>query len=387
MCEAFMNNVNELMSQLRIEGNANAVPTLESLNALFLSFNEDMRLISDEEREIQHKKQLEAQRLFFSAGLEIIDRITSNSNRPTVPTREEEIMQVEIVNNVPISTEHQAIQGAASLEAQMKQNSTVLEQSQLPVQQQLPDQKQLTTPVLEPDEQWGEMEEPTPPPTNLRLESSSNEQSNQVSDWTSLPYIDYEDLFRPLFVLQPMERVDEFALNMILVTITDIQERAKDLNYSLEKEIPMIIAFSQSRLDTTSRSLWMWQLDRAEPSINDFINFLVKRSKRVEPYEKSAVRSVQSSPRTLMPSELPSTSQQAKKSKIVCAYCHGGHYLHKCEYFKTLALKAKRTTLDQARLCHNCFSAAHLTGACKQGVCKRCNAKHNSILCPKGNNH
>lgn len=142
-------------------------------------------------------------------------------------------------------------------------------------------------------------------------------------------------------------------------------------------------------------------MDRREPTLEQLMDFLVKRSNRIEVHERPSTsgqaqgattkRSVSSKgavPRASSAisagsaaADQPSTST-GKKHKPICIECQGAHYLHKCDRFKSMTMAQKRAFLDYNRLCHNCFSSSHTTGQCKQGVCKRCGTKHNSLLCP-----
>ena len=179
--------------------------------------------------------------------------------------------------------------------------------------------------------------------------------------------------------------------------LTEMREQAERLQFPLEKERQFIIALIQNRLDRVSRSLWMWQVDRAEPTIDQLVNFLVKRGSRIEAHERSQPIPAQGAVQRPVQaqgaiSRAPAAARAAadkrpltskgKKHKPVCVSCSGEHYLHKCESFRKLTVAQKRSLLDYHRLGHNCFSSSHTTGQCNQGVCKRCGTKHNSVLCP-----
>lgn len=220
-------------------------------------------------------------------------------------------------------------------------------------------------------------------------------------EWMSPPYNDYCEIMEPIFALQPIEHVDERAINQILVTIVGAAENAREKGYTIERDQILIVALLHRILDVTSQSLWSWHIEGQEPTLSAFIGFLTKRAKRITPKELPSWASMMesnsrassfvsagasSTSHVVVPSTSNGTTTSgamAKKVKTVCVRCQGEHFLHRCPQFRTLTIPAKRATLNQARLCHNCFSATHATSDCKKGVCKRCNSKHNSILCPK----
>lgn len=189
-----------------------------------------------------------------------------------------------------------------------------------------------------------------------------------------LPYSHYMRLMRPLISMKPMTSLSPSVIGEILRIIDQIQERATQLNYSIQHETRMIILHIQERLDSVTQHMWHFTLGENEPTLDGLIDFLVKREKFVAPSEL-ACRELQFN------YEMPSD----KKAKAVCVRCQGAHFLHRCSMFRELTLPAKMKTLSDARLCINCFSSQHRTVDCKQGVCKKCGTKHNSLVCPKSN--
>lgn len=420
MSDQFIMHVQKILEALSLEGPNHAEPALETLNAMFLAFQEDVRLLDDDVRENQRDDLLEAHRVFYSAGLTIIEQIVQIEDDASTGINDEvEIEQPEQIKDIEMSSADES-QNSVGVEQMVSETqpptenneqislaeASLNQSSTSDVQQQVENEEPI--PVVQVSFNqlgaWGgaELSQPS---------VSSNDESKSVqsqelaaprmvklsemcapvtNDWPQLSYLDYENLMRPLFMLRPLERVDERALNEILVAISAIRERALVLHFSLDREWRWIIAFIQSRMDEISRSLWVWQMDRKEPTLDDLLHFIIKRSNRLEPHERSAARSAQpSTSRAAQPSTSRASSTgggavpKSKKTKTVCVDCGGDHFLHKCEVFRAHTMKQKRLVLETNRLCHNCFSSAHLTGACSQGVCKRCQAKHNSLLCPK----
>lgn len=371
MCDEFVQKITAMLEGLSIDSPPEQ--TLDSLNQLFASFSENLQLMSDEERAAQREQMVEAQRVFHSAGLQIINQLSGQT---------EAERSGMVVDEQTAATE----QNVAIVVSE--QNEVAQEQAQLPQND-------------DEDGAWGG--EASASQNQMDVTPSAEGASSSAEQLVRIPYLDFEYLFRPLFEMRSMEQVDEMELNRFIVTLIGIREQAERLAFPLEQEQQFIMALIQNRLDYVSRSLWMWQVDRDEPTLKDLESFLAKRSKRIEAHEQQnrpstsagpsagpsaasrfapnsgAVPRAQAAPRVVAN---PPTTSKSKKSKATCVECNGEHFLHKCDRFKSMSMVQKRATLDFNRLCHNCFSAAHTTGQCTQGVCKRCKTKHNSLLCP-----
>lgn len=414
MSKLFIEQVNKILTALAVEGSQHAEPALETLNAMFAAFQEDLRLLDDDVRESQRDDLIEAHRVFYSAGLTIIGQIafSNESANSCVQMHEsEQSEEPEQVKDVEMAEgSFDVVQITVEAQPPPEKIEPVPVADIAPTQPNVieVEQNNAQIPVVQVsfEEQgaWGSAEE-VQPSTSKEADKSKGAVAKQslpprvaeisemapgvsVENSSQLSYLDYERLMRPFFVLQPIERVDERALNEILVAISDVRARASELHFSMDKEWRWIFALIQSRMDMVSRSLWEWQLDREEPTLDGFINFLLKRSNRLHPHQRYAARAAQ--PSTSRASSVghsgdnqPTATQKPKKSKSICVNCGGDHFLHKCDGFKALSIKQKRAVLELHRLCHNCFSSAHLTGACSQGACKRCQTKHNSLVCPR----
>lgn len=386
MGDKLIEKITEMLEGLSINDSHQAA--LEQLNQLFFSFAEELQLMEDEERETRREESIKAQRVFHNAGLSIIERLTGQAQ----PSQQEQ--------SAMVIDEQQAQPSQMQLASP---GQVVLQQIAL---EQAADEQKIVPPTANEEQgAWGGQEpQATATGKSDTSDSPTSEpkSSEREPERVHLSFLDFEALFRPLFEIQQMSQADKVTLNGILTVLLDVREQAERLNSPLEQERQAIISLIQNRLDYVSRSLWMWQMDRGEPTIDQLVNFLVKRSNRIETHEqpstsgraqgaipkrsvtnKGAVQRLPSSASAgSAASSQPSTSS-GKKHKPVCVECQGAHYLHKCDRFKSMTMAQKRAILDYHRLCHNCFSASHTTGQCKQGVCKHCGTKHNSILCPK----
>lgn len=67
-----------------------------------------------------------------------------------------------------------------------------------------------------------------------------------------------------------------------------------------------------------------------------------------------------------------------------CPYCGENHRLIRCPWFKNLDLQGRWYHALNMGACLNCLRWGHSSFRCiKEGACKRCGVRHNSLLCPR----
>lgn len=136
------------------------------------------------------------------------------------------------------------------------------------------------------------------------------------------------------------------------------------------------VSFFHTRLDFGSQVMLSYHLNAGHDyTLSALMNFLLIRRDNIQSFElddhEGADRAGPAAP-------------EAKRSRgVVCPRCQHAHPLHKCAQFSALTLAARVQTVVGEELCHNCFSADHATNDCAKGTCKRCDVKHNSLLCPR----
>lgn len=397
MSQKFVDEVEEMLRKLRLHEN-NEMPELllEQLNSAFWSLFEENRLLNGEEREHPEivARYLEAQRLYHSAGLEMIGQIADSSvvEETTVERMETDAAVQSITDTrqqVQIDEDLLKINPPKSIE---EQASALIEQAiqaeaageaiggDRPPTEQLPSQ---------PDKSKGAIPKLVLAHGTNYNDGWENEEPIPMRGLHDLPYVQYERIVRPFFELPKMTEPNPASLSGILDAITAVRATARELDFSIAQSTKMLIALIQHKMDNTSKEIWAFQLEHLDPSLDQLVNFLVKRSERLRS-ERTSLGIAQRNREREAQANQPGPSSQgatalppAKKKKTVCAHCHQEHFLHRCEMFKKLNLADKMAVLKRNTLCINCFSPAHATQVCKQGVCKRCNLKHNSLLCSK----
>lgn len=345
MIEEIIKKLRELNIEANRKEEIDAEALLCELNAQFLLLNEDFQLLSSEEQAQESNKNVfySAQQTFHSTGTKLIKRIFDPSAPVDEPAPEQ--MQVD--------TESTSKQSDDDPSAASNMSNVPLAAGPVAT----------SSSNIVQNKEVGAVEGVPLPVESMDVPSKAIVQE--------LPYKKHLYMLQPLFELRPIEHVNEAAINSVLNAIHEMQERTENL--SIEHVHLTIIGYVHSLLDHTSQALWLWQIEDRSPSLDDLINFLIKRSNTIEPPEPSEMSG-------------PSTSSDirgAKKKKKICPLCKGDHYLYRCRDFLGFPLSRRRVYLDSNYMCHNCFSTAHTTGQCAIGPCKLCRTKHNSLLCPK----
>lgn len=74
-------------------------------------------------------------------------------------------------------------------------------------------------------------------------------------------------------------------------------------------------------------------------------------------------------------------SNRANYSQF-CEFCKARHFSFKCPTYLAKDQKGREKMVRDQKLCVNCLRPGHFSRDCGSGKCNRCDAKHNSTLCP-----
>lgn len=407
-----MEDVTEILSKFRLSDDERSSEILlDQLNQAFWSVYEDYRILNDDnqERSMSLEQYLDAQRIFHDAGLLIIEQITKRE----VPKASNDDEQLSNVSGQPSSmdTRSAANQDAVSDEgdsellivhessddemmSSLVNDSVGAEKVAVIEQIGASNDAQSSTgakAVVAAESKVAVPKQRKLPVVDKCGNRTESDETEEWRDFNSLPYLQCEQILRPLFQLPTKSDPNVANMNRVLDAITMVLKQAADLHVSTVQNQKMLIALIQSRMDETSRQIWLFHLD-AEPTLNDLVNFLMKRSTFLKAKQShcESVSKNRQEQREQPAATSPTTSHEAhslphmsKKPKVACACCGAQHYLHRCDMFKALKLADRAAVLKRKGLCMNCFSTTHKIHDCRQGVCRRCNVKHNSLLCSR----
>lgn len=78
---------------------------------------------------------------------------------------------------------------------------------------------------------------------------------------------------------------------------------------------------------------------------------------------------------------------QSKSTKFYknCLMCNEKHPLYSCQSFLDLSAEDRLKIIKDKNLCINCMRSGHSVGTCVFGPCRKCDKKHNSLICEVAN--
>ncbi|CAH1963989.1 unnamed protein product [Acanthoscelides obtectus] len=149
----------------------------------------------------------------------------------------------------------------------------------------------------------------------------------------------------------------------------------------------LLIYLITKKLDPSSEKSWEEHVISRQiesPGIDDLIKFLNARCQLLEAIsreksDKSTGRAQNTSVNHKKPVSLNRTFSGAA-IEASCVYCNGQHAIYLCDKFKALPAASLRQEIQKLKLCWNCLRQGHQKGECRSRGCKRCGARHNTLL-------
>lgn len=65
----------------------------------------------------------------------------------------------------------------------------------------------------------------------------------------------------------------------------------------------------------------------------------------------------------------------------LCLLCNGPHPLYSCQKFIDYSILDRQKFIKDKGVCENCFRPRHTSVECRYGPCRKCDKKHNSLIC------
>lgn len=169
----------------------------------------------------------------------------------------------------------------------------------------------------------------------------------------------------------------------------------KAMNYPTEHYDLIFVHSLHDKLDSDTRYEWSTKRPSDRPTISEMLAFLDQRAKNLcdikhtSDHSENDQRKRHSTNResrndhkrakaNTSSEQKPGTSGTANKCKV----CNKeSHPVHRCQKFLKMDLAGRRSAAKEHNLCYNCLSTRHTSRDCKASTCKRCDKKHNSLLC------
>nr|CAI5835859.1 unnamed protein product [Callosobruchus analis] len=160
--------------------------------------------------------------------------------------------------------------------------------------------------------------------------------------------------------------ITEFSKNLsaleVLVDKTELADK-------------LLINILTSKLDTSTRSKYEEFFDEIEnPKIENALTFVTKHSNLIE---------------KICTKTRPENRFPGKVNKVLlnvntysrCAFCEENHLNYECEHFKKMSIWDRYDQISNKKLCSNCLRPRHFMKECQTAGCRKCDAKHHSLLC------
>lgn len=127
--------------------------------------------------------------------------------------------------------------------------------------------------------------------------------------------------------------------------------------------------------EETLREWEKYTLDKADaPDLNNIKSFLKNRADFLETVNsKSAEKQTKRR-------EFPKISKGFVATSYSCNYCKEAYNIYTCEEFLKLPVGERSKHVENSRLCVNCLRTGHSAKRCRAGRCKKCRARHNSLV-------
>lgn len=229
-------------------------------------------------------------------------------------------------------------------------------------------------------------------------------------------YSEQAIIFAPVLGSTPIVNVTEPILNVYLDAISRVTHNLKRENILIDRTAERLIILQIiSSLDKVSKQCWGFVLQaNNEPTLQILATFLLNRVENVKedgitdinPTSRQAsawgefvipkltpkkTKPIARNDRSRSPVNQAGPSGQRRASasggavpKLKCAFCNGPHDIIKCDEYRKLSCQDREVEAVRRHLCINCLKPGHQAKMCKQGCCKSCNGKHNSLLHHRG---
>ncbi|XP_025991335.2 uncharacterized protein LOC113003954 [Solenopsis invicta] len=189
-----------------------------------------------------------------------------------------------------------------------------------------------------------------------------------------------------LLTFPTVEKGKYATIKQIIIHVRTHIKALNVLELPVEHWDELLIHLIKDKLDYVTQKNWEEETRRRaeenRPTLEDFLRFLSEYARTMELIDNGRSKSETAK-------QLTSNARMIKMEKRVnvattsretCDNCSGPRRLFKCEEFLKLSIPMRADKARQLRLCLNCFGKKHFSKECYSGACKKCGAKHNTLL-------
>nr|CAI5842936.1 unnamed protein product [Callosobruchus analis] len=167
-----------------------------------------------------------------------------------------------------------------------------------------------------------------------------------------------------IFNLEPMAKESSKNIRNLLDCLTKNMRALGQLQLPVQQwDIPIVYLIS-TKLDNATAREWETLKSKNEnvASLEDLKKFLISRTEILETLEQGR-------------------SEKGGSEKFpACSFCNGSHFIHACSEFLKIPIADRGNAVKSKRLCLNCLKTGHFSKVCRRSTCKKCHAKHHTLL-------
>lgn len=211
---------------------------------------------------------------------------------------------------------------------------------------------------------------------------------------------------KSIFSIQTLHKESPGQLRKLIDTILKNIRALKLLNEPVQHWDSLIIYIIVTKLDITTEREWEQHkctvFQNKSPHTNlkldDLLQFLRNRADILETLivshtKSSTYNSTDTKKQTHTQLSSPKVHCNVATNKFshknnnhtrvykLCIMCNERHALYSCQQFLNLSLKDRLKFIHDKHLCINCMRSGHNVDTCVFGPCRKCDQKHNSLLC------
>lgn len=204
-----------------------------------------------------------------------------------------------------------------------------------------------------------------------------------------------KQLFRTFFNLPSLDYASGAMLERLSNVTHTVLSQLRSLGYPVQHYDAIFLHTLHDKLDPSTSKEWELYRTSETPRLSTMLQFLDWQAKALSNVQFNEHRESKDNRKRAAPKPEHKMEKGARfnddkpasSSKNVernsCVLCKENHYLHRCSKFIKLNLTSRRKSVRDHALCYNCLRSTHMVKDCLVPPCRRCNKKHNSLLCPE----
>jgi len=187
---------------------------------------------------------------------------------------------------------------------------------------------------------------------------------------------------KAIFEIEPVKRESSEQIQNIIDNLAKHLRALNALGEATEYWDSLLIYIISNKLD--AQALRAWEVDKLKleglPSLLQFTNFLNSRARLLQTLEYRDQHVTSGAPVNHKHRARTRTLVSTSERERICALCKANHFIQNCPSFMAETPRVRAEKLKEFKLCLNCLRPGHFASKCTFGPCKKCGAKHNTLI-------